>query len=390
MKKEDIIDALGSVDEKFLIEAQTYRNRSNPSYRPFYSAWIKNAALCLLLLFAAIYLFDFQTNKKPALQQPKSLPKISLDDHPAGSFGYPAFEYFSPSDIVDGNPWEETSALTSLPVFQNTISHDDKYKVSGYSLHHMKDELYAVAERLNINQTKLHVQQNITPYYAWVQADTDAYEITVSQDMITQISFKSANLLPDELRSLSLDCYENNVKIAAYIQKAYADLIDMDDPQLDVSGGNCNIDGQKNYTIRFYDKGETIAQSIQNYNFHAITFFIWEGRVETVHIQHTDLTMKIGEYPVISVAEAEKLLRNGNYIAFFPTGLIKEKLNIVTYSLVYFTAPIYQYFIPYYCFYVELDKEAQADGTSSYGICYVPAISSAYIESMPKNGSLPT
>ena len=94
--------------------------------------------------------------------------------------------------------------------------------------------------------------------------------------------------------------------------------------------------------------------------------------------------------PVISVAEAEKLLRNGNYIAFFPTGLIKEKLNIVKYSLVYFTAPIYQYFIPYYCFYVELDKEAQADGTSSYGICYVPAISSAYIESMPKNGSLPT
>lgn len=254
----------------------------------------------------------------------------------------------------------------------------------------MKDELYAVAERLNINQTKLHVQQNITPYYAWVQADTDAYEITVSQDMVTQISFKSANLLPDDLRSLSLDCYENNVKIAAYIQKAYADLIDMDDPQLDVSGGDCNIDGQKNYTIRFYDKGETIAQSIQNYNFHAITFFIWEGRVETIHIQHTDLTMKIGEYPVISVAEAEKLLRNENYLAFFPTGLIKEKLNIVKYSLVYFTAPIYQYFIPYYCFYVELDKEAQADGTSSYGICYVPAISSAYIESMPKNGSLPT
>lgn len=202
MKKEDIIDALGSVDEKFLIEAQTYRNRSNPSYRPFYSAWIKNAELCLLLLFAAIYLFDFQINKKPALQQPKSLPKISLDDHPAGSFGYPAFEYFSPSDIVDGNPWEETSALTSLPVFQNTLSHDDKYKVSGYSLHHMKDELYAVAERLNINQTKLHVQQNITPYYAWVQADTDAYEITVSQDMVTQISFKSANLLPYDLRSL--------------------------------------------------------------------------------------------------------------------------------------------------------------------------------------------
>lgn len=215
IKKEDIIDALGSVDEKFLIEAQTYRNRSNPSYRPFYSAWTKNATLCLLLLFAAIYLFDFQINKKPALQQPKSLPKISLDDHPAGSFGYPAFEYFSPSDIVDGNPWEKTSALTSLPVFQNTLSHDDKYKVSGYSLHHMKDELYAVAERLNINQTKLHVQQNITPYYAWVQADTDAYEITVSQDMVTQISFKSANLLPYDLRSLSLDCYENNVKIAA-------------------------------------------------------------------------------------------------------------------------------------------------------------------------------
>lgn len=49
MKKEDIIDALGSVDEKFLIEAQTYRNRSNPSYRPFYSAWIKNAELWSLV-----------------------------------------------------------------------------------------------------------------------------------------------------------------------------------------------------------------------------------------------------------------------------------------------------------------------------------------------------
>lgn len=91
----------------------------------------------------------------------------------------------------------------------------------------------------------------------------------------------------------------------------------MDDPQLDVSGGDCNIDGQKNYTIRFYDKGETIAQSIQNYNFHAITFFIWEGRVETVHIQHTDLTMKIGEYPVISVAEAEKITAEWKLYCFF-------------------------------------------------------------------------
>lgn len=390
MKKEDIIDALGSVDKKYLIEAETYRNRSNVSHRAVYLLWIKNTALCLLLLFAAICLFNFQNNKKTALPQSESLPKISLDDHPAGGFGYQAFEYFSPSDIVDGNPWEETCALTSLPVFQNPLSYDDEYKVSGYSLHNMKTELYTVAERLNISQTKLHVLQYVTPYDARVKADTDAYEITVAQNMETQISFKSPELLPEDLRSLSLDCYENNVKIAAYIRKTYADLIDMDDPQLDVTGGDCDIYGQKEYMIRFYDKGETITQSIQNFNFGAITFYIWEGRVDTVRIQHTDLTKKIGDYPVISVAEAEKLLRNGNYISFFPTELIKEKLNIVKCSLIYQTESDNQYFVPYYCFYVELDKETQANGASSYGICYVPAISSTYIESMPKNGSIPT
>ncbi len=395
MTKEDLIDAFGAIDEKYLIEADHYRTALPFSKKTILSTRIIKRITCIMVLFICIHIAFFHifwqesAIEDTTISQTETLPVITLNDKTAGGFGYQALEYLSPSDIVSGNPWNEALTVTSLPIFQNPISHDEQHKVSGYSLDDMKQELYDITNRLHISKDSFQVQIEHTPYDVQMMAETDDHTIIVNEYMDTRIFFRSEDALPEHLRSFSLNTYEENMEVAKYIQRAYADLIDMQDPQIAILGGDCNNDGKKNYTICFYDKGETIEDSILNYNFQNITFGIADGQLSSILIQHTDQSTIIGDYPIISVEKAEELLRNGNYLAFFPTQLIKDDITIAKSELIYRLDTTDTYFIPYYCFYVELNKEANSKGATVYGICYVPAIPSKYIETMPVNGSLP-
>ena len=94
-----------------------------------------------------------------------------------------------------------------------------------------------------------------------------------------------------------------------------------------------------------------------------------------------DLSQKMGDYPIINTEKAKELLLKGNYITTVPYELPGEKFIAKT-ELVYRTGAREAYFMPYYCFYVEIPEE-ERDGLKTYGAYYVPAVEEEYLTNMP-------
>ena len=162
----------------------------------------------------------------------------------------------------------------------------------------------------------------------------------------------------------------------------------MDDSQISISGGDYNIYFQQSYDIYFYDAGRDDIEQIINYNFYTIRFCCDDdGKLFLIWIYHPDLSLKVGDYPIITVDEAERLLSAGNYITTVPYEM--PGINYVKkVELIYRTSSWEQYFMPYYRFYVELPDADMPVGTSkngikTYGAYYVPAVEGRYLTDMP-------
>jgi hypothetical protein len=90
----------------------------------------------------------------------------------------------------------------------------------------------------------------------------------------------------------------------------------------------------------------------------------------------------VGDYPIISLAQAKKLLSKGKYITSVPDEMPDLKY-VKKAELVYKTGELEEYYMPYYRFYVEMPNEENEYGLKTYGIYYVPAVDKAYISNMP-------
>ena len=100
-------------------------------------------------------------------------------------------------------------------------------------------------------------------------------------------------------------------------------------------------------------------------------------------IYQTDLSKKLGDYPIISAKQAKALLLNGNYITTVPYEVADAKY-IKKVELIYRASNYDEVFMPYYRFYVELPEEKRDNGLNTYGAYYVPAVESSYISNIPK------
>ena len=95
---------------------------------------------------------------------------------------------------------------------------------------------------------------------------------------------------------------------------------------------------------------------------------------------------KLGDYPLISVAEAKEKLLDGQYQTSVPVPMPGEKY-IAKVELVYRSGPKEETLLPYYRFYVELQdgngwQMTQSNGLKTYGAYYVPAIQDDYISNL--------
>lgn len=401
-KSEILLDAIGKIDDELIATAGKVKDKSR------IKIWLRCGALaaCLALVVGICSVAGWFA---PNESLPE-LPMLTISET-SGAMGFEGYMAYDVSELINANPWYEDAKLSTLPVFRNKLSYDNNMIVHGQSFEDMKALLLDTAERLGMDTDKLVItddtpsadmQAAITEKFAIVGeevpdgyfdptsliAEQDGIRIEVVPAMNAIITFDPARAFPDGLGFHYHSPYKDVEATAEYIKEEYKELLNMNSPITDINGGDYNIYGEQSFNLCFYDNSKDLTQRIINYNFHYTSFFCNDSE-ELFHVcvHNCDLSDKVGDYPIITTEEAEKLLLNGNFVTTvpydFPGGEYVKNVE-----LLYRVDARYEYYIPYYRFYIELPEAERDGGMKTYGAYYVPAVREEYIENMPLwNGS---
>jgi len=296
---------------------------------------------------------------------------------PGGGGGY-GFVAYAQSELTTTNPWREDIELPTLPAFRNPLEYDDHFVVTNIDYETMETHLLHAAHSLGLEPDQYEITTD-TGYS--MDLDAENISIYVSRDMVTWISPDSPLSLPTGYDTSPQASPEDKEKVANYLCTTYKDLMQMENPQLKLDVGNFD----QNDSFCFYDASGSLRERIINYNFNNIVFYCnKEGTIRSIRIYHYDLSRNLGNYPLISLAEAEALLVEGDYYGGnapnywsgpgpMPGSVFPGLEYIQKVELVYLPSHSHNIYIPFYAFYVD----------SCY---FVPAIDSQYITNMPVDG----
>lgn len=411
-REERILNALGEVDEKYIAEAAPAGKTGG---KITWLKWAAPAACAILLVSAGIrFLPAVFSGRFPDSSGPHSsghgaengeagLPMLTVSENSYESMGYEGYMAYDISDLTNANPWDKTWELSTLPVYRNTLSHDTDFLVSGTDFEAMEAFLLEIAERLHMDTDTLEVKDNapddeeraiITEKFEGkvpegyfnpteLVAQENNIKIEVDISMTATITFEPAISLPEDCHFSHYSSYEDTLAVAEYLQETYSDLINMEEPLINIHGGDYNIYRQQMYHIAFFNAAESLTERILNYQFCQVAFYCDdEGRLNMARVFRPDLSHKAGDYPIISEEEATELLLKGNYITTVPCEMPGQKYIAKT-ELVYRSGKYEEYYMPYYRFYVELPEMEWEDGLKDYGAYYVPAVRQEYLTNMP-------
>lgn len=361
MKNKDIFDALDGVDDRFISEAAPKRTDFKKQKPRSAVRWL--TAVACLCIAAAVFLGYW-------LISPARLQKIPLNADGSSGLGAGAHEIIvrDISEYITGNPWSADMNFKKLPVYKNTqsLSCDD-----------MLDNINKIAEKLGVEIKS--VTSEAMPDSGWVVAEDSLYAVRAETDIGLISAFATGGVSI----SFSEPAAGNGTgrDAAEYFIKKYSSVIGFKNPVLCVTS-DYDINGTESVEYRVYDGSGGDSKKIKSYNFGSVYFDINEnGGLESIRISSVDGARKLGNYPIISYKEAEKLLLGGEYISGSADGIengniTREKIKKV--ELIYSIDPMDAYFVPYYRFYVELERSPAA-GFKCYGEFDVPAVNSKYI-----------
>lgn len=430
-KEEHTLNALEGVKEKYTAEAAP---TEKTNVKPTWLKWAALAACGTLIVFTGIrFLSDEHPSHNPTGLQgssqssnpsdlqnsfddssyeptaesstvnPSGLPMLTIPEDTCESMGYEGCLAYDISDLTNANPWNETLELSSLPVYRSPLSYDTYFLVSGTDFDAMEDFLLKIAARLHMDTETLEINDNapdaqeqaiITEklegkvpegYFnpTALVAEQNGIKIEVEITMTATITFEPTVTLPEGYHFSHHSSYEDTLAVAEYLQETYPELINMEEPLVNIHGGEYNIYRQQGYDIAFFNAAESLTEQILNYQFFQVAFYCnAEGKLKMARIYSPNLTEKAGDYPIISAEEAEDLLLNGYYITTVPFEMPGQKY-IAKRELIYRWGRYDEYYMPYYCFYIELPEEEQDDGLKTYGVYYVPAVRQEYLTNMP-------
>lgn len=396
MRGTEFLDKLELVEPAFVEEADAMPHKKKQNRMKWGAA-----AACLALLVCAGAVFFLPKAPK----NPSGLPMLSVSESTA-SMGYEGYMAYDALELVNANPWKEDMALSTLPVYQNPLTYDENNIAAGADFGQMKSFLLEVAQRLGLDPHTLSITDDVPDeetkklvteklqtggdtvpegYFDPTKliAQEDGIEIQVDQSLTATVSFEPARSLPEEYHFTHFASLDEATAVAEYLKTQYSSFLGMEHPQVNIHGGDYNIYAQQMYAIEFFDGSGNETEQIIHYNFNRAAFYCDDdGKLFLARLFRPDLSIKVGDYPIISVDQARELLAGGSCLTTVPyemPGL--EYVKKV--ELVYRTGTHEQYYMPYYRFYVELPKEERENGLKTYGAYYVPAVEEAYISNMP-------
>lgn len=396
MTNNTLLDAIGRIEERYIVEAKPdeQKTRRIPIGR------LGILAACLALIVSISYLcFPEHTDSL------KELPMLSVEIGDV-SMGFEGYQAHNIDELVNGNPWNSDTAIKTLPVFQNVQYSRDGIPTRP-DLERMKERLLEIAARIGMDTASADIEvsdnypdeetiQKVTEKYAErgekvpleffaaseVSLQWEGVEIEVSSDLTATLRFDPALSLPDGYRFSEDADYKDLTSASEYLKSEFAEFLSMENPTVDISGGDYDINGIQQYQIAFYDMCGELSEQIVNYNFNRVTFSSNDdGELWIVRVYLPDLTQKLGDYPIIGEKKAEELLAQGHYITTVPVEFPGREYMRKT-ELVYRTSG--EVYMPYYRIYVELpDMAGVQTGLPTYGAYYVPAVEADYLSNMP-------
>lgn len=378
MNGNEFLDKMSLADPAYVEEADRPVKK-----RTTWRRWGAMAA-CLAVLLGVGFLFFPRSSPDVPDPVPTELPTLPVSMGPSlGSYGFEGYYVRDISDLKNTSPSQIGSLPDTLPVFCNATG--------GYPLQAATEEYKAkmltlcrsVAGRLGWdaeNMTVVWDERNGGLVPTTVTATgADGVKIEVDQFMTVTITYPDRGGPLSEKNSLVLRTYDDAYKLAEKLLAEYRGLMGFSSPQICITGGYYNIDGEQSYDIAFVETGGTQTEELLEFFFHGAEFFCNEGGEPwLIHLRCTDLSDKVGDYPIITAQQAQAQLVAGHYITSCGWEMPGEAY-IRKVELVYRTGEYDEYFMPYYRFYVELLEEAPVEGCMHLAAYYVPAVAEEYL-----------
>jgi len=379
MRGNELLNKMELIDPIY-VEAADNKYKSVKNIRTKWAA----AAACLCFVVAgALAIMHANTSLEPIV-----IPELS------SNMGFEGYMFYDISELDNGNPWDESMNIGSLPVYINGSYDASGAGVpKGMSESEMMDRLNSAASALDLNIDSTEI---ITDGFAGkaqtvteVRARTDGGMINVQADG-TVVYFLSdeGGALPHEYSfTHSSTTHAEAEQVLIYFADIYSEFLGFEKP-VTVSFGDYNIFGEFERSYAVYDASGDDAEDILNYNFRSVSFGPDDdGRLNVIRMYDgLRCAEKLGDYPVISAQEAKERLVSGNYQTSVPEKFPGEEYIGKT-ELVYRTGRLEEVMLPYYRFYVQLPDDMNMSGSEiglkTYGAYYVPAISDEYISNMP-------
>lgn len=347
---------------------------------------------------------------------PSGLPLLTITEDSGDAMGFEGYMAYDISELVDANPWTEDAALDTLPVYRNPLKSwgetdtpaGEPYPVTEERFGQMRETLLDVASRLGLTPETLVITDD-APSEEEEAAIREKYA-DIGEDEIPESIFAPTRLLAEQ-NGLRLEVEANlTVTIwldppltlpegyffgyynmsygqaqasAEYLMQQYQGLLAMQQPTINVFMGDYNIYAQQSYSVSYFEGAGSLTEQILHYNFDQIQFYTGEeNTLDLIRVFGPDLSDKVGDYPIITASEARQLLLKDHYLTTVPYHLPGEEW-IRKVELVYRHGLYDEFFMPFYCFYVELPDEARDNGLKTYGAYYVPAVEGQYLTELP-------
>ena len=351
MKNEILLNAIGDISDDLILSAENVGNIKKHKIIKYVAS-----AACFLLL-ATVVVLNFPQKKA-------ELPMLFvMDNDTAGGFGYEALTAYRISDLTNANPWSEDAKLSTLPVYKNLYTYDVNGEVVGNADEYTERLLKSVSKKTK-NMSGIKVEKSL----GGMEIDIK-FVPEVALDKKYNFGFNSS--------------FEELTSVGTFFIDEYRKIIDMKKPTLNIYNGDYDIYGRQLYNMFLYDNSGSLTDRIINYHFNRVCFHPDDyGRLCRIRIEKTDLSHKVGDYPIISLEDAKALLFEGKYITTVPYRLTDTD-KVAKAELVYRNGGTEKYYMPYYKFFIEVPNENLKNGLKNFGVYYVPAVESKYISNMP-------
>lgn len=392
MKSEKLIEALGDIDDRLVLDVIPAQPRYQKRRWP---TWVMAAAMLALCIFGASQLgvFSGLQPKQTATMDPAqttepmepgsvqapeesvNLPLLTLGSQYIGSgqeiwstHSYNEVEQLRLNGLTDLEDLPET-----LPVYNNACPENEGGMYVGWEpdFEAMKATLTAAAAMLGIEgelqEEDVRVQMSGADG-SWIKVD---FRGTIT------VSLAESLPLPEDCGNESLEAAE---RMADWILETYGDRFDMVSPQASVSGGRGSTQAEQTYEICIYDGSGTQAEQLLRQTFDCVQFRLDQDGVTYVTVRRQQLGEKLGDYPILTAEEAETLFWQGYGMTSVwdaEDRVQVQKTRVMAMSVVYLNQGWFDCYLPFYRLLVEYD--ATLGGGRTYAAFYLPAVRPTYI-----------